>query len=123
MRLHRAALGLALAASASPALAEVGDKIPSLAALWGWAAGFTLAALLLALWRPAAGLVVLPLAVLWVWGGHDMVSDAHLGPAILQEQGEAYVRAVYWSGIAGLIGPLLAVLAVALWRGRGRATA
>lgn len=123
MRWHHATLSLALAASASPALAEVSDKIPSFAALWGWSAGFTLAALLLALWRPVAGLVVLPLAALWAWGGHDMVSDAHLGPAILQEQSEAYVHAVYWSGIAGLIGPLLAVLAVALWRVRGRATA
>lgn len=123
MRWHRAALGLVMAISGSPALAEVSDKIPTLAGLWGWATGFTLAALLLALWRPAAGLLVLPLAVLWAWGGHDMVSDAHVGPAILAEQGEAYVRAVYWSGLAGVVGPLLAVLAAVLWRARVRVAA
>ncbi|HEY6965364.1 MAG TPA: hypothetical protein VI407_09110 [Erythrobacter sp.] len=123
MRWHRAALGLVLATSGSPALAELSDKIPTLTGLWCWAAGFTLAALLLALWRPAAGLLALPLAVLWAWGGHDMVSDAHLGPAILAEQGSDYVSAVYASAAAGVIGPLLAVLAIALWRARVRGAA
>lgn len=118
MRWHRAGLGLLLAISGSSALAEVSDKIPTLTGLWGWAAGFTLAALLLALWRPAAGLLMLPLAVLWAWGGHDMVSDADLGPAILAEQGEAYVRAVYWSAAVGVVGPLLVVALAALLRRR-----
>ncbi|MBU7579235.1 MAG: hypothetical protein KAF27_02015 [Porphyrobacter sp.] len=116
MRLGRILLAAVLALSASPALAEVSDKIPSLADLWMWAGGFILAALMLALWRALVGLVVVPFAALRAWGGHAMVSDAHLGPAILQEQGEAYVRAVYASGAASVTGAALAVAFVMLWR-------
>lgn len=118
MRLHRAVIALALALPASPALAEVSDKIPGPGWLWGSAIAFTLAALLLSLWRPAAGLAVVPLAALMAWGGYDMVTDPDLGPAIVQGQGEAYVRAVHASGALGVIGPLLAVALVLLWHRR-----
>ena len=114
MRRRYGLLGVLLALSASPALAEVSDKIPSLANLWLWAAGFTLAALLLAWRRPVAGLAVVPFAAFWAWSGHEMLSDPWVGPAILREQGRAYVQAVYWSAAAGVTGPLL-VAALALW--------
>lgn len=118
MRLRPILPAALLAVAASPALAEVSDKIPAPGGLWGWAAGFTLAALLLALWRPAAGLVVVPLAALHAWGGYAMVSDIHLGPAILHEQGEGYVRMVHQSSALGVIGPLVMVLLVATYRQR-----
>lgn len=85
MRTRHVVAGMMVALAASPAWAEVSDKIPTPEDLWGWAIGFNLAALVLSLWRPAAGLTVIPLAVFYAWAGHEMVSDAHVGVAILQE--------------------------------------
>jgi hypothetical protein len=110
--------GLIMTLVAAPAWAEVSDKIPSLEGMWGWAIGFNLAAALLSLWRLALGLGVLPLAVFYAWGGHELVSDAHVGPAILREQGVGYVAQVYASGAAGVIGPLLIVAVIAAVRHR-----
>ena len=110
--------GLLAALTASPAWAEVSDKIATPTGLWGWAAGFGLVALLLSLWRSAFGLAVIPLAVVYAWAGHEMVSDAHVGPAILREQGEGYVQTVYLSGVAGVIAPMVVVAIVAAVRAR-----
>lgn len=98
---------LLLTLAASPALAEVSDKIPSTQVLWGWAIGFNLAAVLLSLWRPALGLAVVPVAAFQAWAGHEMISDPDIGPAILQEQGAGYFTQAYASGAVGVIGPLL----------------
>ena len=114
---HLVALLLA-ACAASPAWGEVSDKIASPTGLWGWVAGFAFAALLLALWRPALGLAVIPLAAFYAWAGHEMVSDAHIGPAILKEQGEDYVQTVYLSGAAGVIAPLVVVAILAAVRAK-----
>lgn len=114
--------GMSMVLAASPAWAEVSDKIPTFAGLWYWTICFNLAALLLALFRPALGLAVIPLAAFWAWGGHDMVSDAHVGAAILHEQGVGYVRTVYVSGAIGVIGPAVIVAMIAAIRHRAAST-
>jgi hypothetical protein len=116
MSARHLAAAFAAACVASPAWAEVSDKIATPTGLWGWAAGFAFAALLLSLWRPALGLAVIPLAAFYAWAGHEMVSDAHIGPAILREQGEGYVQTVYLSGAAGVIAPLVVVAILAAIR-------
>ena len=118
MSVRHLAAGLLAACAAAPAWAEVSDKIATPTGMWGWATGFALAALLLALWRPALGLAVIPLATIYAWAGHEMVSDAHIGSAILSEQGEGYVRTVYLSGAAGVIAPLVVVAIIAAVRAR-----
>jgi len=114
--------GLLMVIFVSPAWAEVSDKISTTQGLWGWAIGFNLTALLLSLWRPALGLSVVPLAVLYAWAGHEMVSDAHIGRAILKEQGMGYVDQVYASGAVGVIGPAVIVAAMAAIRQRAAST-
>jgi hypothetical protein len=118
MRTRHVVSGLLMALAASPAWAEVSDKIPSLEGMWVWAVGFNLAAALLSLWRPAIGLAVAPVAAFYAWAGHEMVSDPHVGRAILKEQGEGYVEQVYASGVVGVIGPLLIVGLIAALRQR-----
>ena len=53
--LHRLIIGFAALLIASPALAEVADKEPSVGALWAWALGFNVIALLLEAVRPVWG--------------------------------------------------------------------
>lgn len=118
MRARLVIAGLLMVPAASPAWAEVSDKISTTQGLWGWAIGFNLAALLLSLWRPVLGLAVVPLAVFYAWAGHEMVSDAHVGRAILKEQGISYVEQVYASGAVGVIGPALIVAMIAAIRQR-----
>lgn len=118
MSARHLAAAFAGACLASPAWAEVSDKIPTPEGLWGWAIGFNLAALALSLFRPVLGLAVIPIAALFAWGGHDMLSDVHLGAAILEEQGTAYFRTVYATGAVGVIGPAAIVAIVAAIRRR-----
>lgn len=118
MRARHGVLGLFLLFAASAASAEVSDKIPTIQGFWGWAAGFNIAALLFSVWRTPLGLAVVPLAALYAWAGHEMVSDRHLGPAILQEQGVQYVQHVYASGALGALGPMLIVGLIAVYRDR-----
>lgn len=118
MRTGQVVAGLLVALVASPAWAEVSDKIQSLEAMWAWAVGFNLAAFLLSLWRSPIGIVVVPVAAFYAWAGHEMVSDPHVGPAILQERGAGYVEQVYASGAVGVIGPLLIAALIAAYRQR-----
>lgn len=106
---------------ATPAMAEVSDKIPSVEGLWGWALGLSLVALVLGLVKPAAALAVWPFALLLAYGQYEMISDPHIGAAILREQGQAYLDAVNTSSMALIVGPLLACLIAELW-GRRRRT-
>jgi hypothetical protein len=95
---------------ASPASAEVADKVPSAGALWAWALGFSAIAFLLEMVRPRFGFVMVPVAALSAWAGHIELSDPHVGPAILNEIGSSYVSMSYFSFAVGLLGPLIAVL-------------
>ena len=118
MNSRHMSLALFALISASPALAEVSDKIPSLTNLWAWAFAWNAIALLLGWKRPLMGLLVVPFAAFLAWGGHDMVTGAAIGPAILREQGQGYVDTVYLTGAIGVIGPVLLVLALAAWRAK-----
>jgi hypothetical protein len=110
--LHRLIIGFAALLIASPALAEVADKEPSVGALWAWALGFNVIALLLEAVRPRLGLLVVPIAALFAWAGHMELSDSHVGPDISRELGPSYVNMSYASYAVGLLGPIIAVL---LW--------
>ncbi len=118
MSLRGAVLAVLLFTFATPALAEVSDKIPSVGAMWGWAIGLIALALLLGWKRPAMGLLVVPIAAINAWGGYEMVTGDFIGRAILREQGHSYVDTVYLTGAIGVIGPLLAVLALAFGKAR-----
>jgi hypothetical protein len=108
--LHRLVVALAAFLIASPALAEVADKEPSVGSLWAWALGFNVIALLLEVVRPRLGLLMIPVAALSGWAGHMELSDPQVGPAILSELGPSYVNLSYASFALGLLGPLLVVL-------------
>ncbi len=107
---HRLIVTLAALLIASPAFAEVADKEPSVGALWAWALAFNVVAFLLELLRPRLGFLVLPIAALFAWVGHEELSDPYVGPAILSELGPKYVNVSYASFAIGLLGPLIVVL-------------
>lgn len=96
---------------ASPACAEVADKIASLGALWTWTLGLNIAAFLLAFVRPLLGLIVVPFAAFLAWGAYEEMSDPYVGPAILSELGQDYILGAYASAGVGVVGPLVIVLA------------
>ena len=118
---HRLIIGLALLLIASPAAAEVADKEPSVGALWAWALGFNVIAILLELIRPRLGLLVVPIAAFFAWAGYSELTDPDVGPAILHELGPDYVILSYASFAVGLFGPLIVVLSCSVvrrWRAK-----
>ena len=115
--LHRLIIALSVVLTASPAWAEVADKEPSIGALWAWALGFTMAAILLELVRPHLGLLVVPFAAMRAWAGHAELSDPYVGLAITRELGPSYVNMSYLSFALGVAGPLVVVF---LWKVRRR---
>lgn len=82
MLFRRLTFGCAALLVASPAVAEVADKVPSLGWRWGWALGLCATTLLLELWRKRRGLLVVPVGALLARGGHEELSDPYVGPAI-----------------------------------------
>jgi hypothetical protein len=104
----KGAIGLAAVVTPTAALAEVSDKIPALAEVW-IVAGISAVALLLAMrFKPRLSLLIGPLSALWFTALLLEVHSAHVGPAIVREQGGGYVVQVYLAGglaiVAGWIG-------------------
>ena len=95
-----------------PAFAEVSDKIASIPQLWITAAVVGLVAFLASRYRLALGLVLLPVSVLLILVGLEPVRDPFVGPAVIVEQGQTYVLAVY-----GSVTILLALHLCGLWLG------
>ena len=97
--------------AATPAWAEVADKVPSTSSYMLWAIGFNLGAWLFARITPWLGLVALPFALLWSWiVVTETLHAPDIGPAILAEFGQSYATSV-WTAIAlSLAGPVLIVL-------------
>ena len=116
--LHRLILGLAALSIASPALAEVADKEPSVGGMWAWALTVNVVALLLEMLRPRLGLIVVPFAALSAWTTHMELSDPYVGPAILRELGPSYIKMSYMSIAVELLGPMLLVLLYEIIRRR-----
>lgn len=87
-----------------PVFAEVSDKMPSQQNLW--VTGLVLAVCLgLAVrWSTWANLFAWPLAGLFFYGAYDLLTQADVGPAIMREQGSAYMIAAYGSAVLVLVG-------------------
>ena len=86
--------------------AEVSDKMNSQAGLYfsGFLTGCLLA--LLIRWSKWANLIAWPLVGLFFYFAYETLADPFVGPAIIQEQGVAYVFASYGSGVLVLIGAI-----------------
>ena len=95
-----------------PALAEVSDKVASVPQLWltGVLAGVV--AFLAGRYRVALGAILLPVSMFLIFAGLEPIRDPFVGPAIISEQGQTYVVAVYGSAII-----LLALHLAGLWLG------
>jgi len=95
-----------------PAFAEVSDKVASIPQLWIIASAVGVVTFLASRYRFALGLVLLPVSVLLILAGLEPVRDSFVGPAVISEQGQAYVVAVYGSATI-----LLALHLAGLWLG------
>lgn len=96
-----------LLAAASPALAEVADKEPTVAEIWAWVAALNALSYRLGRLRPLFALLVLPVSLLWASSGLGEVNDPHVGPAILRELGASYVAQIYLASALMVAGPLI----------------
>ena len=107
--MNRIALTVAIACLfvASPAIAEVADKEPTIGYLWLWALGLNVVAFLLALIRPKLALIVLPVSLLLAIGGHLELTDPYVGPEIMRELGQNYVTTSYLIYAVSLVEPIL----------------
>jgi hypothetical protein len=114
----RSIAALAALFVASPAMAEVADKEPTLGALWAWALAFNVAALLLARVRPWLALLVVPFSAFLAFTVCSELLDPYVGPAIVAELGKAYVWSGYASAVLSLIGPLAIAVAWNIQRRR-----
>lgn len=116
--LQRLIIALAALSIASPALAEIADKEPSVGGMWAWALAVNVIALLLEMVRPRLGLLMVPLAALSAWAGYMELSDPYVGQAILRELGPSYVKMSYMIIAVELLGPALLVLMCEVGRRR-----
>jgi hypothetical protein len=93
----------------SPAFAEVADKEPSLASMWVWAIGLILASVVLEMLHARLGLIMVVFGAFIAWVTHMELSDPYVGPDVLRDLGENYVRISYVSAAVGFLGPALVV--------------
>jgi pilus assembly protein TadC len=113
----RSIAALAALFVASPAMAEVADKEPTLGGVWAWALAFNVVALILARVRPWLALLVVPFGAFLAFTVCCELVDPYVGPAIAAELGKAYVWSGYASAALGLIGPVVIAL---VWNIRRR---
>ena len=92
--------------------AEVSDKAASLSQIWWTDIAIGIVALVLARYRFVLGLVMLPICLLIAYVDHDTLADPYIGEALIAEQGQAYVWAVYGGAFF-----MHALLAIGLWLG------
>ena len=110
-------LALGLLASASPALAEVGDKMTSVAGMWATTIVINIVAWLCGRKMPLMALPVLPVSALVAWGGISQFNDPWLGPAIREERGQRYIEQGYITMALGVLGPIALCAGLRFWRG------
>ena len=95
-----------------PAFAEVSDKVASIPQLWITAAVAGVVAFLAGGYRFTLGLILLPVSAFLILAGLEPVRDPFVGPAVVSEQGQAYVVAAYGSAVI-----LLLLHLAGLWLG------
>ena len=105
---------------ASPARAEIADKMPSISFMWVWAIGLVAIAIVLEKVRSLLGLAVVPFGAFLLWGAHSEMADPHFGPVVLAELGSDYVTHSYASAWAGILGPVVIVLLRQVYRRRSK---
>ena len=97
---------------ASPAWAEVADKVPSTVNYLGWALCFNALAFAWCRSRWWLGVVVAVLALAWSAASASELHAPDLGPAIVAELGQGHVVAAWCAFVGSVVGPLvMAVLA------------
>ena len=94
------------------AYAEVSDKLPSMAKLWTQAillGGLSFGASYIRWWLP---LIFIPFSFIYGWGSAAIVTDPHVGPAVLAEQGNIYGVSAFGAAFIIFLGQGLGI-----WRG------
>jgi hypothetical protein len=110
------ALGLLLTA-ATPAWAEVADKVPSLGHVFRWAIIGTAVGYAVCRFRPSLGLLTFPVAAYFHFALLSEIHRSGVGQAILRELGIPYLQAVYASLACIVVGHVTGALAHFLaWR-------
>ena len=94
--------------------AEIADKMPTVAELWGIAVVLCFAAFLLCSLHRFAGLLVLAFAVLQIWQFTSDLQDTDFGAAILSELGPDYVAHTYVATLVPVV--VVAVSLIRRWR-------
>ena len=79
------------------AFAEVSDKVPSITRLWGSGLLLGLIGYFVIRKRIWAGLVVAVISLFIAFVHYSVLSDPHVGQAVIREQGKAYAFSVYGS--------------------------
>jgi hypothetical protein len=102
-----------------PALAEVMDKEPSVAALLTFGVCGGIASGLAARFRPRVLWVLAPIVLFYFAVQLSELSDPVVGPAILREAGPSYV----WASWASLVIPFAGLLIGAVLRRKRRGVA
>lgn len=87
-----------------PAFAEVSDKMPTQQNLWTTGLLLALCLGFAVRWSTWFNLLAWPLIALCFYGAYDLLTQADVGPAIIREQGNAYIVASYGSAALVLLG-------------------
>jgi hypothetical protein len=106
-----------LLTAATPAWAEVADKVPSLGHVFRWAAIGTAVGYAVCRFRPSLGLLTFPVAAYFHFALLSEIHDSGVGQAILREMGIPYIHAVYMSLACIIVGHVTGAMAHFLaWR-------
>src|SRR6185503_13187780 len=87
----------------TPILAEVGDKVPTIGAIWLGTALISIACLFASAWRRRTAFIALPLIALWGTIITLEPRDPFVGPAIIHELGRGYVAQAYIAAVIPLV--------------------
>ncbi len=92
--------------------AEVSDKIPTIASLWTQAIILAILSFVTSYIRWWTPLVFIPFSFIFSWSSAAIVTDPHVGPAIIAEQGNIYGVSAIGAALIIIIGQGLGI-----WRG------
>lgn len=85
-------------------LAEVSDKMATQLELWitGLISSIVLAVMLR--WSKWLNIIAIPVTALFFYFSYDTLTQPYIGPAIIKEQGNPYIFALYGSAVLVLMG-------------------